>query len=200
MSPSQKRCLALFDFDGTITRKDSFLAFIRFAKGNWRFYGGMAVLVPILLAYKARILANDKAKVWVLRFFFSGMPSTQFFEIGERFSLEKVPLMIRKESMAKIRWHLNQQHTVVVVSASAEAWVARWCDKMGMQLIATRLEVLEGKITGRLAGANCYGEEKVRRIQEVLNLASFDKVYAYGDTPGDKPMLALAHEQFYRCF
>jgi HAD superfamily hydrolase (TIGR01490 family) len=192
--------LALFDFDGTITRKDSFLAFIRFAKGNWKFFFGMLLLLPVLLAYKVGLVANDKAKVLVLRFFFSGTNAAAFFELGQRFALEKVPLMVRKEALAKIRWHLNQQHVVVVVSASAEAWVARWCDKMGMQLVATRLEVKQGRITGYLSSANCYGTEKVRRIKQVLDISSYDRVYAYGDTPGDKPMLALAHEQFYRCF
>mgnify|MGYP002412433442 CR=1 FL=1 len=71
---------------------------------------------------------------------------------------------------------------------------------MGFDLLATQLEIKDHKLTGCYAGQNCHGEEKVRRIKAVYDLAQFDKIYAYGDTSGDKPMLALAHQSFYKHF
>ena len=43
--------LALFDFDGTITNRDSFIDFIKFAKGNLKFFQGFMILSPILILY-----------------------------------------------------------------------------------------------------------------------------------------------------
>jgi phosphatidylglycerophosphatase C len=58
--------------------------------------------------------------------------------------------------------------------------------------------VKDGRVTGRFLTKNCSGKEKVRRIAERYDLESFDHIYAYGDTPGDKAMLDLADEKHYR--
>jgi phosphoserine phosphatase len=53
-------------------------------------------------------------------------------------------------------------------------------------------------VTGRFLTRNCSGKEKVRRIEEQYDVKSFGYIYAYGDTPGDKAMLDLANERYYR--
>jgi phosphoserine phosphatase len=67
-----------------------------------------------------------------------------------------------------------------------------------VDLIATKLEMKDGRVTGRFLTRNCSGEEKVRRIEEQYDVKSFGYIYAYGDTPGDKAMLDLANERYYR--
>jgi phosphoserine phosphatase len=42
------------------------------------------------------------------------------------------------------------------------------------------------------------GEEKARRVREQYALSSFDAVHAYGDTPEDAALLALADERWFR--
>ena len=54
--------LALFDFDGTITKNDSLIKFIRFAVGDLKFVFGLFILSPVLLAYKIKLIPNFKAK------------------------------------------------------------------------------------------------------------------------------------------
>ncbi len=200
MSGSGGKHLALFDFDGTLTDKDSFMQFIRYSKGGFRYFLGLFILSPILILYKAKLLANDKAKVLVLSYFFSGVALEEFKSKADGFAMEKIPRMLRKSAMDRLRWHINQQHKVVVVSASVNLWLKKWCDLLNIQLIATELDIKQGKITGRLSTPNCYGEEKVKRIKLELQLDQYERIYAYGDTQGDKPMLALAHEKFYRSF
>jgi HAD superfamily phosphoserine phosphatase-like hydrolase len=102
--------------------------------------------------------------------------------------------------MEKIRWHQAQGDKVVIVTASMEAWLKKWCEHHGVDLVATQLEVQAGKITGRFATKNCYGMEKVNRIKERYNLPEFGLVYAYGDSRGDKEMLELAAVRHYRVF
>ena len=71
---------------------------------------------------------------------------------------------------------------------------------MGVRLIATNLVIDQGKITGNIDGNNCYGEEKVNRIKQLYDLNSYSIIYAYGDSSGDRPMLALAQKPFYKPF
>jgi len=52
--------------------------------------------------------------------------------------------------------------------------------------------------TGRYAGAQCVNEEKVRRVRERFDLSHFATIHAYGDTPEDEALLALAHRRWYR--
>ena len=80
--------------------------------------------------------------------------------------------------MKKIIWHQEQGHKVVVVSASMECWLKKWCEKYSIDLIATRLEIQDGKLTGKFATKNCYGPEKANRIKEVYDLSQFDYIYA----------------------
>lgn len=97
-----------------------------------------------------------------------------------------------------MEWHKRQGDTVVVVSASIDLWLKDWCKAQQADLIATMLEVKDGRISGRFLTKNCNGREKVRRIEERFNLSDFDYTYAYGDRPGDRPMLAMANERYYR--
>ena len=114
--------------------------------------------------------------------------------------MERIPALVRPNALARIEWHLEQHHTVVVISASMDIWLKSWCEKKKIELIATHLEVKEGVVTGRLASSNCYGPEKVNRIKSEIELASYPYIYAYGDSRGDAEMLAIAHEKYYRHF
>ncbi len=195
-----KKGLALFDFDGTITKRDTFLEIIKYQKGKAYFYFGMLLLSPILLLYKLKVIENWRAKERVLSFFFGGNPSDIFQSKCDQFISNILPTILKPEALQKIEFHRSQNHRVIVVSASPYNWIEGWCKKMEIELIATKLEVYGEKITGRLASLNCYGAEKVNRINEYLDLKEFDQIYAYGDSEGDKPMLAIAHHSFYRKF
>ncbi len=136
----------------------------------------------------------------MLAWFFKGMDENKFKKIAEEFSLNHIDGMVRAGAIEKIRWHKGQGHRVVVVSASMECWVKPWCNKQGLELIATRLEIKQHKLTGRFATPNCYGPEKAERIKEKYDLTNYEIIYAYGDSRGDKEMLALAHHRFYKKF
>jgi HAD superfamily hydrolase (TIGR01490 family) len=192
--------IAFFDFDGTITKKDSLLEFIKFSKGNLRFYFGFLLNSPFLVAYKLKIISNQKAKERILQFFFGNMLLDKFEKICEDFNQQVIPGLIRPGALKEIGDLKKDNVEVVVVSASPENWIRQWTESMQVKLIATRLEVKDKKITGKIAGYNCHGKEKLNRILKEYNLEEFAAVYAYGDSSGDKLMLSLAHHQFMKPF
>lgn len=192
--------LALFDFDGTITSRDTLFLFLRYIKGDFFFFRHMTLLLPIFLLYFLRIITNEQAKTIVLRKFLKGLPIEVVSQKAEAFVVNKLPGFIRMGALQNINDLIRQEAQVVIVTASAEFWVKPWCDQLGILCIGTKLEVCNGKLTGRLVGKNCYGIEKVNRIKGMINLESFKTIMAYGDSKGDLPMLSLAHDKFYKPF
>ena len=192
--------IAFFDFDGTITTDDSLLKFIRFVVGDRRFLLGLVVLSPMLVLYKLKLIPNYKAKQYMLSWFFKGMSKDAFLKVANEYSLVHIDKILRPKAIEKINWHKNQGHKVVVVSASIECWLRPWCEKNSLELIATKLEIKDDIVTGKLLSKNCYGVEKINRIKEIYNLKDFEYIYSYGDSSGDKQMLELAHEKFYKPF
>lgn len=194
------KSIAFFDLDGTVSSKDTMLEFIKFAKGRLHFALGFLINSPYFIAYKLNPKLNQWAKEKLMSYFFNNTPLTQFQKWGDAFATEKLPQLIRPKAAAEIQ-RLKQAGTIIViVSASLDSWVRKWTEQNNLQLLASMPEVKDGKITGYIKGKNCHGQEKVRRIKVAYALDQFDAIYAYGDTPGDQPMLKLATVAHYKPF
>lgn len=196
----KKNCIAFFDFDGTITKQDTFLEFIKYSKGYFNFYTGFFLLSPIIFLFKIKFIPNWKAKELVLTYFFKDTCVDDFEKSCLAFSEKIIPKLVRTNALYEIKKHLNNETRVVVVSASPENWLKHWCEKHKLELIGTNLEICNGKITGNILNKNCYGIEKVNRINEVINLKEYLNIYAYGDSNGDKQMLKIATHAYYKYF
>jgi len=194
------RRIAFFDFDGTVTTKDTFLEFIKFSKGPFAFYSGFLLYAPFMIAFKLKLISNQAAKQLIIRHFFGRMPLSKFQALCDEFASKVVPTLVRPKALKEIKKLQDLGAKVVVVSASAENWLRGWCEMMKVEWIATRLACSNDLLTGSLEGNNCYGDEKVRRVNEVYDLGEYDEIYCYGDTNGDKPLLALATIAFYKPF
>jgi HAD superfamily hydrolase (TIGR01490 family) len=192
--------LVLFDFDGTITTSDTMFLFTRFAVGDVRFLAGMGLLAAPLALHKAGLMSAQAAKEIFISHFFRGMEQSEFDRLGKTFAETRIPAFIRPAAADAIRDHKRTNSRIVVVSASAQNWMKHWALNEGLEVLATRLEVADGKITGKITGCNCNGDEKVTRIREHINLSDFTEIVAYGDTKGDLPMLALATEKHFKPF
>jgi HAD superfamily hydrolase (TIGR01490 family) len=127
---------------------------------------------------------------------FRGRAEADVRACGERYA-KGFGERVRPESLARIRWHRDQGDTVVIVSASLDAYLRSWCQELGLELICTELESKRGKLTGRYRGGDCTGPEKARRVRERYDSSRYETVYAYGDTAEDRELLALASERFF---
>jgi phosphatidylglycerophosphatase C len=190
--------LALFDFDGTITTRDTFTDFVHCAAPPRRIAFGKAALAPVVAAYRLGLVSANAIRACVVRVGFSGAPQARVREAAHQYSRTALRACIRPAAMERIDWHRARGDTVAVVSASLDLYLADWCREHGLALLCSSLETDAGVLTGRYAGRQCDGDEKVRRVRQAFDLAGFEAIHAYGDSKGDRPMLAIASHRSYR--
>ena len=184
--------LALFDFDGTLTTKDSLEEFIIYAVGKRRYYIKLIFFTPIYLLYKFKLMDNSKAKEMLFRLYFGDISETAFKKVAIEFSKSGLDPILRENIYQKFLQHIKNGDRVIVVSASMKCWLNPWTDKHNVELLSTELEFINGKFSGHFKTKNCHGKEKIKRVQNLLNLDDYKEIYAYGDSSGDDYILAVA--------
>ena len=186
-----------FDFDGTLTTKDSLLEFIRYAKGSCGLWLGFLRFVHLLILMKLGFYPNWKAKQKVFAHFFKGMTIEDFDAICQEFAASSKHLL-RPKGIETIDKAINEGADVLIVSASIDNWVQPFF--ANVKVLGTQIEVKDGVLTGRFLTKNCYGEEKVNRLKAVYPNRQDYHLTAFGDSRGDKELLAFADESHYKPF
>lgn len=189
--------LALFDFDGTITDGDGFLPFIHRATPRPRVLAGSLWLSPLIAGYRAGWVSASRMRQSIAWVAFRGRRHSELEALGERYAAA-LDRRVRPEASARIAWHQTRGDRVIVVSASLACYLAPWCRARGIELICTELELRAGVCTGRYRDGDCSGPEKARRVLQRCELGHYEQVFAYGDTPEDSELLALAQRRFFR--
>lgn len=198
--PAEDGGLVAFDFDGTLTVRDSFMAFLRWRAGAGRYALGMIRLTPAALAY---LVHRDRGrlKAAAVREFLRGVPRGRLEGEARTFAEVMAPRLLRPDAVEVWRrWRARHARTVIV-TASPDILVAPFARGLGAdELLGTRLDFdALDRLTGALDGANCRGREKVRRLEAVFG-TGLRLSAAYGDTAGDREMLGIADEAGYRVF
>ena len=196
-----KQKIVVFDFDGTITRKDTFLEFIKFSRGHYRFYIMFLIFAPMLLAMKLNLYPNWKAKKKIFSHFYKNVKISQFNKWCSEFSFE-IDKIVRLKALDAISKHKNKEDIVIIISASIENWIKPWAKNLGIELVlGTRIETNDnGLITGNFLTKNCYGEEKVKRLLEIYPTRNKYELIAYGDSKGDRELILYADQGYYNLF
>ena len=197
----KRETIVVFDFDGTITRKDTLLEFIKFSKGNLRFYFGLMLFSPLIIAMKLKIFPNWKIKQSLFSYFYKDVSIEEFNKWGKKFSFE-IDKIVRPKAIETLKFHKKNGDKVVIISASIENWITFWAKKTGVDtVLATKIEINEESVlTGKFLTKNCYGQEKVNRLLAEFPNRSEYKLIAYGDSRGDKELIDFADEGYYNKF
>jgi len=190
-----KQTYAFFDFDGTLTVSDTLTGFTKFLMGR-KFWLVMAFFLPILIAYRIGLIKQDRAKSLYLRFFLKWYSEEDLILQGAKYAKEEIKKIINPSIFKRLKWHQQQNHSVYIITASLKYWIEPWCKQNDLSIQCTNIEIVNGKVTGKIIGQNCFGEEKSNRIKQILNTHQPASIYAYGDSIGDYAMLSLANHSF----
>lgn len=187
------RRVAAFDFDGTLTKADTFVPFVREIVGMPRFTLAALLTAPRFVGAVVDDGRRNAAKEAFLRRTLRGREERAVRELGARYAQRLAFGRLRADTVIRLIEHRNNGDDVVIVSASPSLYVGLVGERLGVTaVLATELEVrADGRLTGEIAGENCRRAEKVRRLEEWL-AGDAVELWAYGDSKGDTELLARA--------
>jgi phosphatidylglycerophosphatase C len=190
--------VAAFDLDGTLTEGGSVFPWLRHIAGSSDTYTqALRLAGPLTLGALRSGPTADNAKERLFRALLAGRDEKHVRDVSASFELDHLATKGRQHVLARLRWHLDQGHDVVIISASPQLYVDVVADALGVQgALGTRLAVdAQGKLTGQYSGKNCRGSEKLRRLDEWVEARHFPTkpiTFAYGNSRGDLNLLASA--------
>jgi phosphatidylglycerophosphatase C len=200
LSDAEMRPIAAFDFDGTLTIRDSFTAFLAWRMSPVAMLAAAARLAPALAVY---LIDRDRGrlKAAAIRALLGRLTRPELQAQADAFATACAGRLLRPDACAAWARHRAEGCTLVIVTASPEDTVAPFARQLGADaLIGTRLKTDgQGRLTGALDGPNCRGPEKVRRLHDAFG-PNLRLVAAYGDTAGDREMLAAADAGYMKLF
>ncbi|MBB4804787.1 HAD superfamily hydrolase (TIGR01490 family) [Chryseobacterium defluvii] len=191
--------LYCFDFDGTLTYKDTMFMYLKFydvAKFRMQFIRH----VPLFILLKLKLADTEKVKKSFIGSILKGQTQEKIERKAREFFEQNYPRIVRENALDFVK-NIDRNNTQsLLVTASLDIWTKPFADALQMQLISTRAEFKNGIFTGNFIGKNCNGKEKLVRIKEQIDKSKYDKIVAFGDTSGDKHMLKWANEGHYQFF
>ena len=186
--------VAAFDVDGTLTVRDCVRPFL-VEVGGWR--GVMTAMgrKPRAALDAAVHRDRDRFKELVVGGVLRGRAIEQVETLGERFAAVVHDSWLRPDTVARLRWHQRMGHRIVLVSASLSPYLRPLGRRLGVDAVLCAEPKREGdRFADGLDGPNCRAAEKVRRLEAWLATEHLDHatVWAYGDSDGDRELLARA--------
>ena len=182
--------LVLFDFDGTLTTKDSLWAFLFHANTRVRVYFHLLLLFPYFILGALKLINKGAIKEKLLQSLLKNFNKDEITELAFRFQT-KIPSILNQEVYNEFKNHISNKEEVCIVSASLDFWLIPFAKEHNCQLICTNWNYG----TNQFSTKNCNGIEKVTRIKSKYNLADFKTIIAYGNSKGDDQMMALAKQR-----
>lgn len=193
VTPSSKQVIAAFDFDGTITTKDTFLPFLVKAFGLFRVSLTLiSLILPGIMVCLGKS-TRDRFKALLIGKLFPGISIEYLEEIGVQHALQ-ITSLFRPAALKRILWHKQNGHRLIMVSASLNFYLEPISKQLEFDdLLCTKVASTEGVCTGEMNGENCRAIQKVKRLEELVGPLNEYEVYAYGDSDGDAEMLAISN-------
>ena len=190
--------LAVFDLDGTITRRDTLGPFLW--GYLWRRPWRLLRVLLVLPAAAGFVLHRDRGalKGALIHALLGGVRRASLNRWTERFVAELLIDGLYAEALAAIAMHRARGDRLLLMSASTDLYVPRIGRALGFdEIICTEVRWrADGRLDGRLASANCRGEEKRRCLAALIARDAPGRVYAYGDSRADLAHMQLVQEAY----
>ena len=192
--------LFLYDFDGTITKKDSLFGFLRFSSNGGHYFLSLLLFSPLFVAAILGILPNASVKQRFISHFLKGKTRAQLrivsFEYCDFIFGEKA---MRSDALISIDENLKKG-PVYIVSASLDIWLEDIARYLGVGLICTHAHYKNDVFDGTFLTPNCNYGEKPRRVRQEIDLSAFERIHYFGDSKGDLAMKEVATDFYYKEF
>tara|TARA_Y100000590_G_scaffold464031_1_gene632383 strand:+ start:398 stop:1000 length:603 start_codon:yes stop_codon:yes gene_type:complete len=193
--------LAIFDFDGTISSKDSTKFFLRLSFGNLHFFYGYYIrFIYLYTLSKLGVYNHKKLKEKRIKFFLNNMPLEVFEKNIDKFNDIFFNQYLKTAALKRLEWHKKNEHKIIILSATLSDLLKEWSFTNNYTLIANILSVNNNRLVGTFDMPDCSYEEKVVRLKENINLDNFDYIYGYGDSQSDKHFLNLVDKAYFQYF
>jgi len=189
--------LVIFDFDGTLIKKDSLGEFLKYYYDKEAYLKKIFLFLPTFLLYKLKLIKNDIAKQKLIKIFFENEDEDIFKKKAKKFALERVDTFLNDKIYKQFQSHKLNGDRIIIISASFECWISQWAKKEEVEFLSTILEIKDNRLTGRFYTENCYGKEKVNRLKNYLDISKYDDIISYGDSKGDEYIFKIS-TQFYK--
>ena len=188
--------LALFDFDGTLYKKDSFTGFIFYALSKRHIIQRGIPIYAWIQAYYLKLYPAH------------AMRPKLFHAMFKKCNVNEIDLIAREYAQYLIQdynpiilkqLHLHQAHgdQVVLVSATIDIYLKYVAEYLNIAFICSHVEIQNGRYTGRYTNSDCSNQEKVNQVLKQYKLSHYSYIYAYGNSDEDLAMLNLANYPFY---
>ena len=194
--------VAVFDVDGTLLRGDCLWLAARRSRGPLGQLVAALACMPWLIGWQLKLVSTGRFK----------QQAIAAFQICEAFNREEAHGLVasdwltelrgqlRPEALERLRWHQGRGDRVLLCSASPQMLLQPLADWLGVELLSTELQRSDDRWQPKLAGSNCKGPEKVRRLRDHLGPLEGLEIEAYGDSKGDRELLLAAERPHYRSF
>ena len=194
MSVPNQVNVAAFDVDGTLTVRDCVTPFL-LRVGGWSAIPRSLLRRPTATFGAAARRDRDRMKELVVGGVLRGRKVAQVEALGEEFAQQVEADWLRADTLGRLRWHQRAGHRIVLVSASLSPYLRPLGRRLGVDEVLCAEPLRSGdEFADGLEGANCRAQEKVRRLDAWLSAQRLNDatVWAYGDSNGDRELLARA--------
>ena len=184
--------LALFDFDGTLCKKDSFTGFIFYALRKRHIVKQGIKILPWIQAYYLNVYPAPAMRSKLFRAMFSNADVLELEQIAQEYAANLIS-QLNPPLLKQLKQHQALGDDVVLVSASVDVYLKHVCELLNIDLICTHTEQVDDVYTGQYTTPDCSSKQKRLRILEKYSLDHYSVIYAYGNSREDEEMLALAN-------
>jgi phosphatidylglycerophosphatase C len=199
---SSQKMLVVFDLDGTLTKKDTYIPFLLgfLLRNPWRIFRTAHLPLAVLI-HLVGMKDNTWLKLVFLKAFLGGIHQSKLESWVNKFSDSIVNEGMRARAIDILSKYKSQGVEVLLASASLDIYVEAIGRKLEFEnIISTKAELEDNYLTGNIATKNCYGEAKVERIMEWLVSHDYEHVdIAYSDHHSDLPLLQMAYKGVAVC-
>ena len=189
--------LALFDFDGTLCKIDSFTGFIFFALPKWQIISRGMTILPWIIAYYLKFYPAHRMRPKLFKQMFKGQNQDDMQTAAINYAQQLVTQHLDPALYNQFRQHQSLDHRVILVSASIDLYLAPLCKLLNIELICTEIQSSSTKMTGLYSTLDCSQDQKKVRILEAINIEKYEHIYAYGNSHEDAEMLSLAQSSYF---